>query len=97
MEERTRVIGSHLKRWRLILGERRSRVAASAGISDKTLERMEAGESGSLDAFLAVADVLGFADQIVDAADPALTDIGRARAHLWSRQRAPRTQGGVPW
>jgi hypothetical protein len=39
---------------------------------------------------MTVASVLGIAEDLIGAVDPLNTDLGRARAHLLSRQRAPR-------
>lgn len=88
-------LGEHLRRWRILNHNTQERVAASAGISVATLNKLEHGRGGSLNAFIEVCLVLGIADTLIDALDPHNTDLGRARAHLWNRQRA-RPVGVVP-
>lgn len=88
MGDEEREIGVHLKRWRLLVGDTRARVAAASGISVGTLARLENGEGSSLSTMLAVCDTLGLGGQIAAALDPADSDLGRARAHLWNRRRA---------
>jgi hypothetical protein len=51
---------------------------------------METGEGGKIEHLMTVASVLGVAEDLISALDPLNTDLGRARAHLLSRQRAPR-------
>lgn len=82
--------GEHLRRWRILTGNTQQRVAESAGISVATLHKLETGNGGTLQAALEVCTVLGIADTLIDSIDPADTDLGRARAHLWNRQRARR-------
>lgn len=81
-------LGQHLRRWRILTRHTQARVAASAGISVATLNKIETGTGGSLAAFTEVCLVLGLDHALLDALDPADTDLGRARAHLWNRQRA---------
>lgn len=83
-------IGSLLRDWRIILGLSQELVAERAYISRSTLIKLEQGSGGKLEAFLSVAKVLGISERLVDAVDPFETDLGRARAYMLSRQRAPR-------
>lgn len=83
-------VGSRLRQWRLILGFSQSLVAARAGISRQTLARLEDGD-GTVAAgtFFTVAGILGLTQPLIDAVEPLNTDLGRARAHLLGRERAP--------
>lgn len=88
MDEELRTIGEHLRRWRMLTGSTRQQVADAAGISEGTLARLETGHGAGLAAVLAVCRVLGIDDRLIDSVDPAGTDLGLARAHLWNRRRA---------
>ena len=83
-------LGVHLRDWRIILGLSQELVAERANISRSTLIKLEQGAGAKLENFLTVAKVLGVNDRIDAAVDPLNTDLGRARAHMLSRQRAPR-------
>ncbi|MDQ0093448.1 helix-turn-helix domain-containing protein [Paeniglutamicibacter psychrophenolicus] len=83
-------LGVHLRDWRIILGLSQELVAERANISRSTLIKLEQGMGGKLENFLTVAKVLGVSDRIDAAVDPLNTDLGRARAYMLSRQRAPR-------
>lgn len=80
-------LGENLRLWRIITGSTQQRIAASAGISVSTLNAIEHGRGGNLRALMEVCLVLGIADTLIAALDPTTTDLGRARAHLWNRQR----------
>lgn len=83
-------LGANLKSRRIILGLSQDLVAERADVSRSTLMRLEAGEGGKVEHLLTVAAVLGVAEDLITAIDPLNTDLGRARAHLLNRQRAPR-------
>jgi transcriptional regulator with XRE-family HTH domain len=85
-----RRLGANLKSRRIILGLSQDLVAERADISRSTLMRLEAGEGGKVEHLLTVASVLGVAEDLINALDPLNTDLGRARAHMLNRQRAPR-------
>lgn len=85
-----RRLGANLKSRRIILGLSQDLVAERANISRATLMRLEAGEGGKTEHLMIVASVLGVAEDLITALDPLNTDLGRARAHLLNRQRAPR-------
>lgn len=84
MDRRTQrtaeAIGEHLSAWRRLLDLTSQQVAERAGVSRKTLSRLEHGENVSLETLLSVARALGIADRIVEATDPWQTDLGRMRA-----------------
>lgn len=83
-------LGVNLKSRRIILGLSQDLVAERADVSRSTLMRLEAGEGGKVEHLLTVAAVLGVAEDLISAIDPLNTDLGRARAHLLNRRRAPR-------
>lgn len=81
--------GEHVKGWRMVLGLTAQQVAERAGISRDTLRKIESGEPGV--GFGNVAQVLraiGRLNQVVDAADPLNSDIGRLRAGSLTKKRA---------
>lgn len=84
-------LGSRLAARRLALDLTQADVAGQAGISKRTLERLETGAvSARLDAFLRVCDVLGLQDRI-DALmpEPAASPVARLKHKtLPQRQRA---------
>ncbi|PWJ53033.1 hypothetical protein SAMN06264364_11550 [Quadrisphaera granulorum] len=69
---------------------RRSRT--EAGVSGRTVLRLEGGSGATLENVLRVARALGVLDEIVRSLDPYSTDVGRARAdeQLPRRVRHPR-------
>lgn len=83
-------IGANLRDWRIILSLSQALVAERANISRSTLIKLEHGDGAKLETFLTVAKVLGIAEQLLEATDPLNTDLGRARAFMLNRQRAPR-------
>ena len=75
-------IGLHLKTWRRIYKLKASQVAERAGISLKTLHKIESGDpSVCTSAFLEVARSLGLLDTIVNSLEPLNSDLGRARVN----------------
>lgn len=86
-------VGAHLSASRRMLNLTAVQVAERANISRDTLRRLEHGDPAvSLGTVLAVARALGALERLVDAVDPFLTDLGRARAGaaLPKRVRHPR-------
>lgn len=82
-------LGEHVRGWRMVLGLTTQQVAERAGITRDTLRKVESGDPGV--GFGNVAQVLraiGRLDQVVDAADPLNSDIGRLRAGSLTRKRA---------
>ena len=64
-------------------------VAARPGITRATLRKIEAGNPNvSFNSVPQGLRALGILDQIVDAADPLASDIGRLRAGRLTRKRA---------
>lgn len=84
-------LGQSMRQWRIMLGLSQELAAERADISVPTLRRIERGDPGAkLGSVLALAGVLGIDRLLTDAADPLNTDLGRMRAHMIGRQRAPR-------
>jgi len=73
-------IGIHIKTWRRIYQMKSTQVAERAGISLRTLQKIESGDpSISTAAFLEVAGSLGLLESLCDSLDPLNSDLGRAR------------------
>jgi len=73
-------IGMHIKTWRRIYQLKATQVAERAGISLRTLQKIESGDlSVSTASFLEVIRSLGLLESLVDNLDPLNTDLGRAR------------------
>lgn len=89
LDRETKEFGAHVRGWRMVLGLTAQQVAERADITRDTLRKIETGDAGVN--FRNVAQVLralGILDQIVDAADPLASDIGRLRAGELTRKRA---------
>jgi len=87
-----RRIGEDLAAWRRLRRLTAVQVADRAGISRYTVMRLENGEGATMENLLRVARALGVLDQLVGAADPYKTDVGRLRSEeaLPERVRPPR-------
>lgn len=91
LEETAMQLGELFRQWRVILGLSQELAAERANISTPTLRRIERGETGvHLGSFLALANILGLTERLLEASNPLETDLGRARVHLLWRQRAKR-------
>jgi transcriptional regulator with XRE-family HTH domain len=73
-------IGEDLRTWRLLQRLTVQQVADRAGISGRTVRRLEDGEGASLESVLRVARALGLLEQLAAALDPYESDVGRLRA-----------------
>ena len=81
--------GEHVRGWRMVLGLTAQQVSERAGITRDTLRKIESGSpSVSFNSVTQVLRALGILDQLVDAADPLVSDIGRLRAGRLTRKRA---------
>lgn len=81
--------GEQVRGWRMVLGLTAQQVSERAGITRDTLRKVESGDPGV--GFGNVAQVLralGILDQVVAAADPLASDIGRLRADRLVKRRA---------
>lgn len=82
-------LGEHIRGWRMVLGLTAQQVSERAGITRATLHKIEKGDPGVR--FGSVAQVLralGVLDNVVGAADPLNSDIGRLRAGNLTKRRA---------
>lgn len=81
--------GEHVRGWRMVLGLTAQQVSERAGITRDTLRKIESGNPNvSFSSVTQVLRALGILDQLVDAADPLASDIGRLRAGRLTRKRA---------
>ena len=81
--------GEHVRGWRMVLGLTAQQVSERAGITRDTLRKIESGNPNvSFNSVTQVLRALGILDQVVDAADPLASDIGRLRAGRLTRKRA---------
>ena len=81
--------GEHVRGWRMVLGLTAQQVSERAGITRDTLRKIESGNPNvSFNSVAQVLRALGILDQLVDAADPLASDIGRLRAGRLTRKRA---------
>jgi transcriptional regulator with XRE-family HTH domain len=76
-----RVLGTHVATWRKLQRLTAAQLAERAGISKDTLRSIEQGKgTASTENLLRVLRIIGILDQVVTAADPYQTDVGRLRA-----------------
>ncbi len=75
-----RVTGENVSSWRKLRRLTIEEVADRAGVSARTVMRLEAGGGTTLENLMRVARALGTLDLLVGALDPYATDLGRARA-----------------
>jgi transcriptional regulator with XRE-family HTH domain len=76
-----RVMGTHVSNWRKLQRLTAAQVAERAGISRDTLRAIEQGKgTASTENLFRVLRILGILDNVVAAADPYQTDVGRLRA-----------------
>jgi transcriptional regulator with XRE-family HTH domain len=76
-----RLLGVHVATWRKLQRLTAAQLAERAGISKDTLRSIEQGKgTASTENLLRVLRIIGILDQVVTAADPYQTDVGRLRA-----------------
>lgn len=81
MQRAVRTLSGHLGAWRKLAGLTQSQLADRAGIDRKTVIRIESGDAVvSAENLLRVCHALGVLAQVVAAADPYETDVGRLRS-----------------
>lgn len=84
-----RTLGSRIEAVRLSRNVTQADLAREAGVSLRTITRLENGEGGSLDTFLRVLAALGLADNLTALIpDPSVRPIERVRRAGAERQRA---------
>jgi putative transcriptional regulator len=99
-----RELGERLARTRLERNLSQQRMAEEAGVSKRTIERLEAGEpvkSNSLIRVLRALGLLEALDRLVPEPLPSpierLALQGRRRRRAGSPRSAPGSAGGAPW
>ncbi len=76
-----RDFGSHLQVWRKLRGLTQGQLAERAGVTRRTIGRMERGDGEvRIEILLRIAHALGVLDRLPPALDPYETDMGRLRA-----------------
>ena len=93
VQRAARDLGAHFATWRKLRGLTLAQVADRAGVNEKTVRRFESDQgTTSVESMLRIARALGVLDQLVAAADPLSTDLGRLRSgeQLPRRVRHPR-------
>lgn len=94
-----KMVGERLLEFRLAQNINQADLADEAGVSRRTITRLENGEGVSLDTLIRVMSALGLADRFaVLFPDPAIRPIERIRQGK-ERQRARRTSKSAakPW
>ena len=82
-------LGERLARSRLSGNLTQAELAAEAGVSKRTVERMESGESVQLTSFVRIVRALGLADKIdVLVPEPSLSPMEQLELKGKERQRA---------
>lgn len=83
-----RAVSEDLATWRKLRGLTQQQLADRAGITDRTVRRLEDGDGGvTLETVFRVLRALGNLEQFVQALDPYETDVGRLRADEQLPQR----------
>ena len=80
VERSLRILGEHVSNWRKLNRLTAAQVAERANISRETLRAIEQGKgTASTENLLRVLRIIGIMDNVVAAADPYQTDVGRLR------------------
>lgn len=80
--------GSHIQVWRKLRGLTQEQLAERAGVTRRTVSRMERGDGEvRVEIFLRIVHALGVLDRIPQAFDPYDSDVGRLRADEQLPQR----------
>ena len=83
------LLGHQIERSRLASNVTQAQLAAEAGVSRRTITRLENGEGVSLDTFIRVLTALGLVQRIADLLpDPSVSPIQRVRGKGRTRKRA---------
>ena len=95
-------LGRELQALRLARNVSQASLAGEAGVSRRTITRMENGEGISLDTLIRVMQALGVADRLESLLpDPAVRPVERVRLRGRERKRARQTkdaeQGAWAW
>jgi len=93
-------LGARVEAARLALNLTQARLAREAGVSKRTLERIEAGHSAQLTSFIRVLRALDLLDRLEDAlppAEPGPMDLLRGGGEMRERASGSRAADGEPW
>lgn len=83
-----RDFGSHVQVWRKLRGLTQAQLAERAGVTRRTVSRMERGDGEvRIEILLRIAHALGVLDRLPRALDPYKTAVGRLRADEQLPQR----------
>jgi transcriptional regulator with XRE-family HTH domain len=83
-----RAVAGNVVVWRKLRGLTQAQVADRAGVSSKTVRRLEDGDGGiTLENSFRIFRALGVLDNVPRALDPYETDVGRLRADEQLPQR----------
>lgn len=99
-EELEADLGRQVEALRLSQNRNQSQIAEEAGVSRRTITRLENGEGVSLDTFIRVLRALGAVDRLQALLpDPTVSPIERVRLQGRSRKHArPRSDSqAAPW
>ncbi|MEP6817742.1 MAG: helix-turn-helix transcriptional regulator [Marmoricola sp.] len=88
-------MGADLTAWRRLQRLTVDEVADRAGVSSRTVSRLEDGEGATLENLMRIARALGVLDALARSVDPYSNDVGRLRADesLPQRVRRPSRPG----
>ena len=96
-ERLARDIGAKLERLRLTRNIKQSTLAQNAGISVRTLRRLESGEGATLDSFVRVLSSIGLAQNLdLLLPDPHIRPIERVKTGGAERQRSSARKADGP-
>ena len=88
-------LGARLEALRLSRNINQSALAAEAGVSRRTITRLENGEGMSLNTLIRIMQALGIADRLETLLpDPAVRPVERVRLKGRERRRARMKKGG---
>ena len=93
-------LGLRLAQRRIQLGQTQDELATEAGVSKRTVERLEAGESTQLSSWLRVVRALNLMSRIDSLVpEPSSSPIEKLAAQSKVRRRVSRTKAtaGKPW
>lgn len=92
-DEVLNVLGNRLTARRIALGLTQAKLATEAGVSKRTVERMEAGHSAEIVTWIRVLRVLGILgnlQQMIPQAGPTPMQLLQQQKKSYIRKRAPR-------
>jgi transcriptional regulator with XRE-family HTH domain len=96
----TKALGGRIEATRLSRNITQADLAREAGVSLRTITRLESGEHASLDTFIRVLRALGLEDALAALIpDPAVRPVERVRGAARQRRRArkKKNEAQQPW